>query len=82
MWERRREELLKSVKAMETMGAELANLENRFGSRIIKSIDVDDPKFENGYDIDLVELENNLYRLQELITQYIKEEDEYNENLI
>lgn len=80
MWEIKKEELLNAVKAMETMENHLAELENQFGSRIIDSIDIDDPKFKEGYDIDLVELDNNISRLRELISQYIKEEDEYYEN--
>mgnify|MGYP003517202601 FL=1 len=37
----------------------------------------EDLEFEEGCNIDLIELSNNIFRLRELINRYIKEEDEY-----
>ena len=78
MWKLDREEYLETVERLEGVQADIANLMNNFGSRIINSITIDDPDFEKQYyDIDLEELDSTLYRLQELLTQYVKENDEY-----
>lgn len=68
MWKREKEELLDTVKIMEEMENCLTDLEDQYG---------EDLEFEEGCNIDLIELSNNIFRLRELINQYIKEEDEY-----
>lgn len=77
MWERERKDYVDAVETMEKMENVLVELENQFSGYIMNSMIIDDPKFNEGYDIDLIELENKIYNLRELINQYIKEQDEY-----
>lgn len=68
MWKREKEELLDTVKIMEEMENRLTDLEDQYG---------EDLEFEEECNINLIELSNNIFRLRELINQYIKEEDKY-----
>lgn len=78
MWEIERKGFIETIKQLETTGARLADLENHFGSRMMNSISIDDPNFQEGYDdIDLIEIDNALNRVVEVLRQYVIEEDEY-----
>lgn len=77
MWRYYRGIYVDAIETMEDMEAQLNVLMDYFGPRVMDGIDIDSPEFKHKrYDLDLIDIENLIVRLRELISQYLKEEDE------